>query len=153
MCRPLRAADSRPYKHVPIFLSVMKSDGLILRANILCFFVVRVEKNALLYYNIFQILFHNVVLCDKPFYDESGGGITISGGEPLAQYDFTVAVHKGAKAQGVHTAIETSVFSDRDLSLINSYTDLWLYDIKIFPEQEHIRYTGVSNKKIFENLH
>lgn len=95
----------------------------------------------------------DIVLRDKPFYDESGGGVTLSGGEPLMQYDFSVALLKALKAQGIHTAIETSGFFHGDLSVINSYTDLWLYDIKLFLEEEHIKYTGVSNKNILENLH
>lgn len=92
------------------------------------------------------------VMRDKQFYDNSGGGLTVSGGEPLFQYDFTLALLKQAKKYNLNTAIETSGFTNRDLTLLQQYVDLWLYDIKLFPEQEHIKYTGVSNKKIFENL-
>ena len=95
----------------------------------------------------------DIVLRDKPFYSESGGGITLSGGEPLMQYDFTILLLKLAKEQGIHTAIETSGFSPRDLTKLHPYTDLWLYDIKLFPDDAHIKYTGVSNKVIFENLY
>lgn len=94
-----------------------------------------------------------VVLKDKPFYEESGGGITLSGGEPLMQYDFTLSLLKLAKEKGLHTAIETSGFSTRDLTQLNQYTDLWLYDIKIFSKDEHQKYTGVTNEKILENLY
>lgn len=93
-----------------------------------------------------------VVLRDKFFYEESGGGITLSGGEPLMQYDFTLSLLKLAKEQDLHTAIETSGFSSRDLTILNQHTDLWLYDIKLFSEAEHRKYTGVSNKVIFKNL-
>ena len=95
----------------------------------------------------------DIVLHDKPFYEESGGGITLSGGEPLIQYDFTLSLLKLAKQHGLHTAIETSGFSNRDLTILNDFVDLWLYDIKVFPEEEHIKYTGVSNKVIFDNLY
>lgn len=95
----------------------------------------------------------DIVLQDKPFYDESNGGITLSGGEPLMQYDFSLSLLKLAKRNHLHTAIETSGFSNRDLATLNDFVDLWLYDIKVFPEEEHIKYTGVSNKVIFDNLH
>ena len=92
------------------------------------------------------------VLKDKEFYLQSGGGITLSGGEPLFQYDFSLEILKKAKESGIHTAIETSGYSNRDLCEINNYVDLWLYDIKLFSEEEHIKYVGVSNKKIQKNL-
>lgn len=68
------------------------------------------------------------------------------------QYDFALSILKLAKENNIHTAIETSGFSDRDLAEINLYTDLWLYDIKLFSNENHIKYTGVSNEKILENL-
>ena len=95
----------------------------------------------------------DIVLQDKPFYDESGGGMTLSGGEPLLQYEFALALFQLAKTHGLHTAIETSGFSSKDLALLNDFVDLWLYDVKIFPEDEHMKYTGVSNKVIFDNLY
>lgn len=93
-----------------------------------------------------------ILLRDKPFYEESGGGVTLSGGEPLMQYDFTLALLKLAKGQGLRTAVETSGFSTRDLAELCQYVDLWLYDVKLFSEEEHRRYTGVSNRTILENL-
>ena len=93
------------------------------------------------------------VLRDKEFYDESRGGLTLSGGEPLMQYDFSLAILKKAKEKRIHTAIETSGYSCKDLTEIAQYVDLWLYDIKLFEENEHIKFTGVSNKQILENLH
>lgn len=94
----------------------------------------------------------DTVLRDRPFYEESGGGLTISGGEPLLQYDFALSLLKLAKANGLHTAIETCGYTSRDLTSLKMYTDLWLYDIKLFSEQEHIKYTGVSNRKIWDSL-
>ena len=95
----------------------------------------------------------DIVLRDMPFYEESGGGLTLSGGEPLMQFDFALSLLKLAKERGVHTAIETCGFTSRDLSKLVPYTDLWLYDIKLFPAEEHVRHTGVTNKHIFENLY
>lgn len=94
----------------------------------------------------------NTVLKDKPFYDETGGGITLSGGEPLMQYDYSLSILKSAKERGLRTAIETSGYTNKNLFELNRYTDLWLYDIKIFDNAEHIKYTGVSNEIIFKNL-
>ena len=92
------------------------------------------------------------VLRDLPFYEESGGGVTLSGGEPLMQFDFSLAMLKKAKENGLHTAVETSGYTKRDLSELCRYVDLWLYDIKLFDEEEHIKYTGVSNRVILKNL-
>ena len=94
----------------------------------------------------------DVVLRDLPFYEQSGGGITLSGGEPLMQYDFATEILKKAKEKQLHTAIETSGFCAKPLDEIAKYVDLWLFDIKLFDEDEHKRYTGVSNEKILENL-
>ena len=97
-----------------------------------------------------QIL--EAVLRDKAFYHQSGGGITLSGGEPLLQYDLTLELLQLCKEQGLHTAIETCGFTHQDLTMLHKYTDLWLYDVKVLPEEDHIRHTGVSNRQILANL-
>ena len=89
---------------------------------------------------------------DRLFYEESGGGITLSGGEPLLQYDFSAELLRLAKENGLHTAVETSGYTERDLTEISRYTDLWLYDVKLLDEEAHRRYTGVSCGRILENL-
>ena len=91
------------------------------------------------------------VIRDIPFYRE-GGGMTLSGGEPLMQYEFSLELLKKAKENGIHTAVETSGYYIGNLYEAAKYTDLWLYDIKLTDEDEHIKYTGVSNKIILENL-
>ena len=68
------------------------------------------------------------------------------------QYDFATEILKKAKKKQLHTAIETSGFCAKSLDEIAKYVDLWLFDIKLFDEDEHKRYTGVSNEKILENL-
>ena len=93
-----------------------------------------------------------IVLRDLPFYEQSQGGVTLSGGEPLMQYEFALELLKKLKQNGIHTAIETSGYCRRDLSEINEYVDLWLYDIKLFPVNEHIKFTGKSNETILKNL-
>lgn len=91
-------------------------------------------------------------LRDRDFYASSGGGLTLSGGEPLAQYDFALEIVKKAKQEGISTAVETSGYCRRSLRELSRYVDLWLYDIKLFDEAEHVRFTGVSNKLITQNL-
>ncbi|MBQ2968571.1 MAG: glycyl-radical enzyme activating protein [Clostridia bacterium] len=93
------------------------------------------------------------VMKDEAFYQNSGGGMTLSGGEPLAQPEFSVALLKGAKEKGLHTAVETCGFSAKEIfKSLAEYTDLFLFDWKITNDSLHKEYTGVSNVKILENL-
>ena len=92
------------------------------------------------------------VLRDRMFYEESGGGMTLSGGEPLAQFDFSLELLKLAKEKGLHTAVETCGYSTKDLSPMCGAVDLWLFDIKLLNEEKHRTYTGVSNELILKNL-
>lgn len=93
------------------------------------------------------------VLRDRPFYQKSGGGVTVSGGEPLMQPDFTALLMRGAKEQGIHTCMETSGYGDPEkLREIAKWTDLFLFDIKETSEKLHLSYTGVSNRLIMDNL-
>ncbi|MBR2650694.1 MAG: glycyl-radical enzyme activating protein [Clostridia bacterium] len=93
------------------------------------------------------------VLRDKSFYENSGGGLTVSGGEPLMQGEFLVELLSAAKAAGLHTAIETSGFGSRELLCrVAEYTDLFLFDIKTTGDEAHRRLTGVPQSPIRENL-
>ena len=93
------------------------------------------------------------VLKDKPFYENSGGGVTLSGGEPLAQYDFSLELLKKAKENGIHTAIETCGYAEKSKILeIAKYVDLFLFDCKETDPELHKKYTGVDNKIILDNL-
>jgi pyruvate formate lyase activating enzyme len=89
---------------------------------------------------------------DKIFYEESGGGVTISGGEILAQAEFCAEILKFCHAEGVHTAIETSGFAVWDkMRLVLEDTDLVLYDFKCMDGAKHKEFTGVDNDLILEN--
>lgn len=93
------------------------------------------------------------VLRDLPYYRNSGGGVTLSGGEPTLQADFAVAILKLCKENGVNTAIETSGFcSWNKFKMILDYADYVLFDLKHPFKKEHIKYTGVTNEIIVENL-
>ena len=90
---------------------------------------------------------------DLPFYESSGGGVTVSGGEPARQHEFTRCFLLGCRKAGIHTAIETSGYGGRNqVSAIASAADLVMYDVKFVDDELHRRYTGVTNTPILENL-
>jgi pyruvate formate lyase activating enzyme len=90
---------------------------------------------------------------DSVFYEESGGGITFSGGEALNQLEFLEGLLTACKAKGIHTALDTSGYAHwESIARIAGKVDLFLYDIKLMDEERHKKYTGVSNKLILENL-
>jgi len=93
------------------------------------------------------------LLQDQIFYNQSGGGITISGGDPLYQYKYSLEVLKKCKEQGVHTAIETCMYAKKEIlqSFIGS-VDLFIVDLKLFNDSEHRKYTGTGNELILSNF-
>ncbi len=93
------------------------------------------------------------VMKDAAFYETSNGGMTISGGEPMAQFDFTLELLKLAKENGLHTCIETCGYCDFDkLKQAAEFVDIFLYDYKETDPELHKKFTGVSNERIRENL-
>jgi pyruvate formate lyase activating enzyme len=102
------------------------------------------------YYTIETIL--EILEKEKVFMNQSHGGVTFSGGEPLVQTEFLLKALKACKENGYHTAVDTSGYSPAEnLKTVIPYTDLFLYDIKHFDEQKHIEATGVSNVPILDN--
>ncbi|UCB52565.1 MAG: glycyl-radical enzyme activating protein [Candidatus Zixiibacteriota bacterium] len=94
-----------------------------------------------------------VIEKDRAFYDQSGGGVSLSGGEPLLQPDFACALLGACKERGIHTAVDTCGHVDSDaLMRIGEQVDLFLYDLKVIDDEKHESFTGVSNKLILENL-
>jgi len=90
---------------------------------------------------------------DMVFYDESGGGVTFSGGEPLMQPYFLHSLLKACKELGMHTAVDTCGYASSNvLSRISKHVDLFLYGLKVINDEKHVKFTGVSNKLILENL-
>jgi len=90
---------------------------------------------------------------DIPFYDESGGGVTFSGGEPLMQSENLFQILKKCGMLGIHRAIDTSGFTDLDtMRRVAKETDLFLFDLKFMDSAKHRKYTGVSNEVILSNL-
>lgn len=94
------------------------------------------------------------VLKDRIFYANSGGGMTISGGEPMRQMQFSYELLKAAKEQEIHTCMETSGFGkSEDFQKIASVTDIFLFDYKATDTEKHRKFVGVSNEKILGNLY
>ena len=96
----------------------------------------------------------NEVLKDRDFYEESGGGLTLSGGEIFAQFEFAKAILKAAKEKGIHTAIETTAFVEHEkfVDLIQ-YVDFIYTDLKHYNSVNHRKVTGVKNELIVQNIH
>jgi len=93
------------------------------------------------------------VLRDRPFYETSGGGMTLSGGEPLMQIDFAVALLQAAKGEGLHCAVETcGQVAWKCFERIVPYVDLFLFDIKETDTVRHEQYTGAGNEQILDNF-
>lgn len=89
---------------------------------------------------------------DQIYYDSSGGGVTLSGGEPLMQKEFSLQLLKRCREQDIHTALETCAFAPAEqLKALLSYTDLVMMDIKHMDSDLHKKATGAENQRILEN--
>ncbi|MBS1248733.1 MAG: Choline trimethylamine-lyase activating enzyme [Chloroflexi bacterium] len=94
-----------------------------------------------------------IVERDRPFYEESGGGVTFSGGEPLAHPDFLEAALVACREAGLHTALDTSGHAPWEvIDRIRPHVDLFLYDVKLLDDAQHQNDTGVSNRLLLANL-
>jgi len=96
----------------------------------------------------------NEIIKDKPFFDTSGGGVTLSGGEPTVYMQFASELLKALKKIKIHTLIETGGYFNWDEFEANiaPYCDMVYYDIKLIDDDEHKKYCGVSNAKILQNF-
>jgi len=93
------------------------------------------------------------IMQDLTFYEESGGGVTLSGGEPLFQKEFSLAILKACRAHDIHTALDTCGYSNwQTIELVAPFVDLFLYDLKTIDPIKHKQYTGQSNELILANL-
>lgn len=93
------------------------------------------------------------VLKDQLFFDESGGGITVSGGEPLMQADFVEELLAECRARRIHTVLDTCGYAQwRVFDRILRYVNLFLFDLKLMDAGKHQHFTGVKNDRILTNL-
>jgi pyruvate formate lyase activating enzyme len=90
---------------------------------------------------------------DRVFYEQSGGGVTLSGGDPAVQSDFAEAILDACRARGLRTAVDTAGFTKNGtLDRLAAKTDLLLFDLKLIDDARHREFTGVSNVLILDNL-
>lgn len=95
----------------------------------------------------------NIIVRDKMFYDVTGGGVTISGGEPLAQTGFVRELTRECREKGIHTAIETTLFAEKEtVKKAFEFVDLVFVDVKHIDSHRHEEYTGVKNERILDNI-
>lgn len=93
------------------------------------------------------------VLKDRDYYSAFGGGVTVSGGEPLSQYHFVAEFFRRLQSEGVHTALDTCGLASRDaFRVVLPHTDAVLFDIKLFDSDLHKQFTGQPNETILDNL-
>ena len=137
----LQIRDKRPYIDKALCsncfqcVKVCKYDGLVVWGKIMSVNEVMRE-----------------VMSDKLFYLNSGGGVTVSGGEPMTQPSFVLALLKRAKEEEIGTALDTCGHAAwEDFEKVLPYTDLVLYDIKLMDSKKHREYAGVGNELILEN--
>jgi len=90
---------------------------------------------------------------ERVFFEQSGGGVTLTGGEPLAQPEFTGSLLEALKRRGLHTALDTSGYAPPEaFRRLSEKADLILFDLKLMDDKRHREYTGVSNQLILSNL-
>ena len=93
------------------------------------------------------------IASDRDLYEKSGGGVTFTGGEPLMQHEFLYKILKQCKAEGINTALETSLFADYSmLEKLLPFLDYIYCDLKVLDDEKHRVATGVSNERILHNL-
>ena len=93
------------------------------------------------------------ILRERIFFEQSGGGVTLGGGEPFHQPDFAIAILRECRRREIHTAVDTCGFVSRSVLMeAVPLTDLFLYDIKHMDPEKHLEYTGVDNEVILSNL-
>ena len=103
------------------------------------------------YHSVDELL--KIIEKERPFFDQSGGGVTFSGGEPLLSPDFLVELLDACGRQQIHRAVDTSGFVELETLLrVAKHTDLFLYDLKMIDADKHELYAGVDNRLILENL-
>lgn len=151
-CRKcLSACPNGSIKEIPPFGFISNHDTCLLCGACVdaCFYAAR--KIVGQKYTIDNLM--EEILKDKHFYDNSGGGVTFSGGEPLLQYKAVSEIARQCRSRGIHTALETAGHVEWTVfKAIVPYMDLIFYDVKHIDGKLHKAYTGVSNKLILENL-
>ncbi|MBK9390925.1 MAG: glycyl-radical enzyme activating protein [Bacteroidetes bacterium] len=110
----------------------------------------QVEEEVGKYYTVKEII--EILDKERVFINQSGGGVTFSGGEPMLQFDFLLEALEACKKAGYHTAVDTAGYSQAEnYKAIMPFTDLFLFDLKHLDDKKHLGLTGVSNMLILDN--
>jgi len=113
--------------------------------------VVEIEKSVGEMFSVDRVM--KEIEKDRVLFEESGGGVTFSGGEPFHQFEFLLELLKACNEKELHTCIDTSGSVDKEKLEKAAYlTDLFLFDLKLINEKKHKKYTGVGNNRILNNL-
>lgn len=111
----------------------------------------RESETAGIYYSVEKII--EILEKDRIFIEQSKGGVTFSGGEPMMQHEFLVEALQACRRKGFHTAVDTSGYAPvEDFISVLPHADIFLFDIKHLDATKHQKYTGVSNNLILSNL-
>jgi pyruvate formate lyase activating enzyme len=145
--------QTEPNTGVPLFTGGVTIDGMRCKSCFACASVCANHALRVCGYRQTANEVFEILKQDKPFYINSGGGVTVTGGEPLMQPEFTYELLTLCRQNEIHTAIETCGHGYRTALLeIAELCDLIFYDIKILDESEHRKHTGVSNALILDNF-
>lgn len=144
--------EACPVGAIQIIEGKSKTDRHLCRGSGKCAEVCPQEARTLMGENMTAGEVFERVNADAVFYENSGGGVTLSGGDPVGQPDFSAGILKLCRKAGINTAIDTCGFARWDVfKQILAYVDLVLFDFKHLDDTRHKEYTGVSNKLILEN--
>ena len=144
--------DACPEGAIEVIDGKSKTDRKLCKGHGNCVEVCRYDARNLMGRNATAGEVFEAVNADAIFYKNSGGGVTISGGDPVAQPDFAISILKLCRDADIHTAIETCGHAKWEiLKPILEYTDLVLYDFKHMDPGRHQEYTAVSNKLVLDN--
>ncbi|HHE73894.1 MAG: glycyl-radical enzyme activating protein [Deltaproteobacteria bacterium] len=129
------------------------TDGVLCKSDGACAEICPAEARELIGNIVSTEAIMDIVKSDIPFYNQSGGGVTFSGGEPLMQADFLFECLRLCGRAGIHRAVDTSGYAELEIiKQIAMETDLFLYDLKFMDSEKHRHFTGVSNPLILANL-
>lgn len=142
-----------PEEALSLSSDMVVTDRTLCRSNGACAEICPAEARELVGKTVSSEEILDTVKKDLPFYSQSNGGVTFSGGEPLMQPDFLFECLKMCGQEGIHRAVDTTGYAELEIiKQIALETDLFLYDLKFMDSEKHRHFTGVSNQLILANL-
>jgi pyruvate formate lyase activating enzyme len=145
--------DACPENALSLTSAGITTDGALCKTDGVCAERCPAEARELIGKTVSPEEIMTLVKRDMPFYIQSGGGVTFSGGEPLMQPDFLLECLRLCGREGIHRAVDTSGYAELEIvKRIALETDLFLYDLKFMDSVKHRHFTGVSNQLILANL-